>query len=317
VVAKYGADILRLWVVGSDYSEDLRIGPEVLKTQVDIYRRLRNTLRYLLGALDGFSETEKLEVAEMPQLERWVLHRLCELDGLVRRACEDFQFHSLFSELHNFCAVDLSAFYFDIRKDSLYCDHPDDLRRRAVRTVMDILFTCLTRWLAPFLCFTAEEAFLARHPAGAGSVHLEPFPRVPAEWRDEALAERWDAIRSVRRVVTGALEIERAAKRLGSSLQASPTVGLDERWEGALDGIDFAEVCITSSITVADEAVAADGDGTFAMPGEVPGIVVVPALAEGEKCQRCWKVLPDVGQHGHDGLCGRCADVVDRLVPAE
>jgi isoleucyl-tRNA synthetase len=314
VVAQFGADILRLWVAGSDYSEDLRIGPEIIKTQVDIYRRLRNTLRYLLGALDGFSEAERIAVADMPQLERWVLHRLVELDGEVRRACRDFQFHSLFAELHTFCAVDLSAFYFDIRKDSLYCDHPDDVKRRAARTVMDTLFTCLTRWLAPFLCFTAEEAYLSRQPACQGSVHLDPFPSVPAEWRDDALAERWAAVRSLRRVVTGALEIERAAKRLGSSLQAHPVVYVDGQWSGAVDSIDFAEVCITSQITVKpSEQPAAEASPTpFALPGDVPGVSVAAASAEGEKCQRCWKVLPDVGRHGHAGLCGRCADVVDR-----
>ena len=308
VVAQYGADILRLWVVGSDYSEDLRIGPEIIKTQVDIYRRLRNTLRYLLGALEGFSEAERLDAAEMPPLERWVLHRLSELDGLVRQACNDYQFHSLFAELHNFCAVDLSAFYFDVRKDSLYCDHPSDVRRRATRTVMDLLCNCLTRWLAPFLCFTAEEAYLARHSGTRDSVHLEPFCDIPASWRDEALAAHWTKIRDLRRVITGALEIERAAKHIGSSLQAAPLLVMTPDYEIALDDCDLAEISITSTIAIERGEIPPDA---FTLP-DVPGAGVVFRLAEGEKCQRCWKVLPDVGTHGHDGLCGRCADAVGK-----
>jgi isoleucyl-tRNA synthetase len=163
VVEKSGADILRLWVVASDYSEDLRIGPEILKYQGDVYRRLRNTLRYLLGNLAGFSERERLDVAEMPELERWVLHRLAETDALVRETSQNYDFHTMFTALHNLCAVDLSAFYFDVRKDVLYCDRPDSLRRRAARTVLDRVFDSLARWLAPVLCFTAEEAWLARH----------------------------------------------------------------------------------------------------------------------------------------------------------
>ncbi len=312
VVASLGADILRLWVVGSDYSEDLRIGPEIIKTQVDIYRRLRNTLRYLLGALDGFTEAERLPEQEMPQLERWVLHRLFELDRAVRRACDDFQFHSLFTELHNFCAVDLSAFYFDIRKDALYCDHPADLRRRATRTVMDLLFSCLSRWLAPFLSFTAEEAYLARHPGSDGSVHLEPFPDLPASWQDDALDQRWSVIREVRRVVTGALEIERGAKRIGSSLQAAPVVTVTPEQASHLAGLDLAEIAITSGLVLESAAPPADAFGL----ADVPGVGVVFRPAEGEKCQRCWKVLPEVEQPGQDGLCRRCSDVVGRLAAA-
>ncbi len=312
VVAQYGADILRLWVIGSDYSEDLRIGKEILKTQVDVYRRLRNTLRYLLGALDGFGDSERVPAHEMPQLERWVLHRLWELDRQVRGACADFQFHALFTELHTFCAVDLSAFYFDIRKDSLYCDHPADHRRRAVRTVMDILFTCLTRWLAPFLCFTAEEAYLARHPGTTGSVHMEAFPDIPADWRDAALAERWATIRDIRRVVTGALEVERAAKRIGSSLQAAPRLYVSPAHAGLLAGVDLAEISIASDVILLVDT-APEGAFTLA---DVPNVGVVFQAAEGEKCQRCWKVLPEVGGHGHGGLCARCADAVSRRAEA-
>jgi isoleucyl-tRNA synthetase len=309
VVDSMGADILRLWVACSDYSEDLRIGPEILKTQVDAYRRFRNTLRYLLGALAGFTEAERVPVHDMPQLERWVLHRLTEMDRLVRATVDGFQFHSLFAELNNFCTNDLSAFYFDVRKDSLYCDHPSDTRRRAARTVMDVLFTCLSRWLAPFLCFTAEEAYLARYPETSGSVHLEQFPELPHTWRDEGLAARWAVIRDLRRVTTGALELERAAKRIGSSLQAAPILYVNRRQAEVLAGLDLEEVCITSSITV---EVAPVPEGAFTLP-DVAEAGLVFAAAEGEKCQRCWKVLPDVGTHAHEGLCARCDDAVTRM----
>ena len=192
VVSQSGADILRLWVVASDYSEDLRIGPEILKYQADVYRRLRNTLRYLLGALAGFSEHERIAPDEMPELERYVLHRLAETDAVVRQTAESYDFHSMFTALHNFCAVDLSAFYFDVRKDALYCDAPSSARRRAVRTVLDHVFECLVRWLAPVLCFTAEEAWLARHgDAEDSSVHLQLYPDVPHDWRNDLLGAKW------------------------------------------------------------------------------------------------------------------------------
>ncbi len=306
VVAASGADILRLWVVGSDYSDDLRIGPEILKTQIDIYRRLRNTLRYLLGALDGFAPAEALPTAEMPELERWVLHRLVQLGEGLGKAGDDFTFHQWFTELHNFCAIDLSAFYFDIRKDALYCDAPASLRRRAARTVFDILLDTLCKWLAPFLCFTAEEAWLARHPSEEGSIHLEAFPDLPSAWRDEALAARWATVRDIRRVVTGALEMERAAKRIGSSLQARPVLHLEPALAQTVAGLDMAELCITSGLVVSEGAAPA---GAFTL-AEIAGVAVVPAAAEGEKCQRCWKVLPDVADPAHPGICHRCADAV-------
>jgi isoleucyl-tRNA synthetase len=314
VIDQYGADILRLWVVGSDYTEDLRVGPEILKFQADHYRRLRNTLRYLLGAVDGWTEAERLPDAEMPDLERWVRHKMAEIDAEVRRAVDAFDFHAMFRALHDFCAVDLSAFYFDVRKDQLYCDRPDSLRRRAARTVMWDLFEALTVWLAPILCFTAEEAWLARPGAGADdSVHLRTFPAIPAAWRDEALAAKWAAVRDVRRVVTGALEKERAEKRIGASLQAAPTVHVDAAHAAALSGVDLAEVAIVSGVTLVAGEVPA---GAFTLD-DVPGVGVVPALATGEKCERCWQVLPEVGTVAHHpSLCHRCADAVDHLPAA-
>ncbi|CAK0770442.1 isoleucine--tRNA ligase [Azospirillaceae bacterium] len=322
---QYGADILRLWVVGSDYSEDIRIGKEIIKYQADLYRRLRNTLRYLLGALDGFSCAERVDLADMPELECWALHRLVEMDELVRGCIASYDFHGLFSALHNYCSVELSAFYFDVRKDSLYCDSPKAPRRRAVRTVMEAMFHCLTAWLAPVLCFTAEEAWLARpesmktdelYPSGVvgadeDSVHLRRFPEMPAEWRNPALGERWERIRAVRKVITGALERERAAKTIGSSLQASPTVYVDAATRVLLEGVELHDLAITSSLCLTDEQPPQEA---FRLD-DVPGVVVTFGLAKGTKCERCWKLLPEIGSiTEHPGLCKRCASVVSEAM---
>ena len=313
VTENQGAEILRLWVVASDYSEDLRIGPEIIKHQVDAYRRLRNTLRFLLGNLHRFDPKQRVAVADMPELERWVLHRLWNIDAKVRKCCADFDFHAMFRELYNFCTSDLSAFYFDIRKDCLYCDSAASPRRRAAETVLDETFSCLTAWLAPILCFTAEEAWLVRNPADGESVHLRTFPEVPAEWRDDDLAAKWARIRQVRRVVTGAIEIERGEKRLGSSLQAAPEVYVTQEDAAALDGIDLAEIAITSDATMIEGAAP---KGAFVLD-DVAGIGVVPKPAAGEKCERCWRVLPEVGADAElPGTCGRCADAVRGLSAA-
>ena len=300
----HGADILRLWTVSADYAEDIRIGKQILDGIGDNYRRLRNTLRYLLGNLDGFHETERLPYAQMPELERWVLHRLKELDDLVKSCNAGYDFPRLYSAIHHFCALDLSAFYFDVRKDSLYCDPVDSVRRRAARTVLDQLFHCLVRWLAPVLAFTAEEAWQARFPSSEGSVHLELFPELPDAWRDPALAARWERVRRVRRVITGALEVERREKRIGASLQAAPVVWVTEADRLAIGELDMAELSITSGITV-EVGEPPAGAYTFA---EVPGVGVVPKLASGEKCGRCWQVLPEVVAAGE--LCRRCAGAV-------
>ena len=313
IIKQYGADILRIWVVASDYSEDLKIGPEIIKYQADAYRRLRNTLRYILGNLNGFEESERLPVSDMPELERWVLHRMTEMDAVIRSCIDEYDFHSMFTALHNFCAVDLSSFYFDVRKDALYCDAPGSIRRRAARTVLDELFSCLTAWLAPVICFTAEEAWRTRNPGDEESVHLRTFPEVPSDWKDEALAAKWEKIRQVRRVVTGALEIERAEKRIGSSLQAAPDISVAEEYAESLSGIDLAEICITSDAKLSIGTPIGDG---FTLD-DVPGVSVVPGLAGGKKCERCWQVLPEVGNNAdHPHICNRCADAVANLPAA-
>ncbi|HER27231.1 MAG TPA: isoleucine--tRNA ligase, partial [Rhodospirillales bacterium] len=315
IVNVNGADILRLWVVGSDYSEDMRIGPEIIKSHTDVYRRLRNTLRYLLGNLNDFQDSDRVAYEDMPELDRWVLHRLWKMDEVLRQSCETFQFHSLFTELHNFCAMDLSAFYFDIRKDALYCDAATSLKRRAALTVLNEIFNCLTAWLAPFICFTAEEAWLMRNPGAEESVHLRLFPDIPDQWRDDQLADKWSAIRRLRRVVTGALEVERVEKRIGSSLQSSPVVYAGAAYQDAFAGMatgDLADLFITSGIKFATGAAP---ETAFRLE-DVADVAVLPKAAEGVKCQRCWKVLEDVGsQSGHPDACPRCAQAADQHSP--
>ena len=302
VIEQYGADILRLWVAQSDYTADLRIGPEILKGTADGYRRLRNTMRFLLGNLHGFSDAEKVAPEEMPELERWVLHRLAQLDVEVRAGYAAYDFQGVFRRVFDFATGDLSAWYFDIRKDALYCDG-DTPRRRAARTVLDLLFHRLTTWLAPVLVFTMEEVWLERFPGDDASVHLQDFPDTPDAWRDPGLAAKWDAIRQVRRVVTAALEKQRAAKVIGASLEAAPVVHVaDAQVAEALESVDFAEICITSDLTVSTDAAPVDA---FMLP-DVAGVAVVFHEAEGEKCERCWRILPDVGTHAHPGTCARC-----------
>ena len=301
VIQQYGADILRLWVAQADYTADQRIGPEILKGVADSYRRLRNTMRFMLGSLADFTEADRVERAEMPELERWVLHRLAELDVQVRKGYSEFDYNAVWQAIFNFATLDLSAYYFDIRKDALYCDG-DTARRRAARTVLDILYHRLTTWLAPILVFTMEEVWLERHDAPDASVHLQDFVETPAEWLDEALATKWATIRKVRRVVTGALEIQRTEKVIGASLEAAPTVHVDAETAAILETVSFDDLCITSGIAVSTDPAPVDA---FVMD-DIAGVAVVFAKADGEKCQRCWKILPDVGSHSHAGVCGRC-----------
>ena len=304
VINQYGADILRLWVAQTDYTADQRIGPEILKGVADSYRRLRNTMRFMLGALGAagdFSAKNHVAPADMPELERWVLHRLAELDHVVRKGYAAFDFQGVFQALFNFATVDLSAFYFDIRKDALYCDGDTD-RQRAALTVIDLVYHRLTTWLAPILVFTMEEVWLERYPGDASSVHLQDFPD-SGDWLDEPLAQKWAGIRRARRVVTAALEVQRRDKVIGASLEAAPVVHVrDPEVLSALKSVAFEDICITSGIVLTGDPLPAEA---FRLP-EVEGVGVVFEMAEGEKCQRCWKILPDVGQHSHVGVCGRC-----------
>ncbi|GJL86073.1 MAG: isoleucine--tRNA ligase [Micavibrio sp.] len=298
MMEQYGADILRLWTLTSDFAEDIRIGKDSLKQTADLYRRIRNTLRFLLGALDGFSKSEAVDLKDLnalPELERLMLHRLFEMDRDARKYIADYDFLKLSKMLHDFCNEDLSAFYFDIRKDRLYCDLPDSDERRAARTVMVEIFSYLTTWLSPILCYTAEEAWL-RRPEGvfedADSVHLRTFPDVPKEWQNDSLSEKWEEIKKIRKNVLEAIEPMRASKELGSSLEALPVIATDSDDVKSLKD-EMADICITSQIEINDGASS-----------------VVIKKANGEKCLRCWKVLPEVGEKsGH--LCNRCSDAVE------
>jgi isoleucyl-tRNA synthetase len=287
---KYGADILRLWVMNSDTSEDLRIGPEILKQQAELYRRLRNSLRWVLGSLDGFAEDERVPAQEFPALERFLLHRLWELNAKIAGALQTHDWTGVYPALHQFCTTDLSAFYFDIRKDSLYCDAPNSPRRRASRSFLDILFRALTAWLAPVLPFTAEEAWCARFGDDV-SVHLTQFPEIPDAWRNDVLAGEWTKIREHRAGVTGAIEVMRKDKQIGSSLQAIAI--LSPEAEAVLGDPElWAEICISSAASFGAQNCA--------------------AIAPGQKCERCWRVLPEVGSDPHHPtLCSRCCGAVE------
>jgi len=307
IIDEYGADILRLWVAQSDFTADQRIGREILKGTADSYRRLRNTLRFLLGNLAGFTDAEKVAPADMPEGERFILHRLAELDDEVRSGYAKYDFQGVFQKLFTFCTTDLSAIYFDIRKDTLYCDAPGSLARRAARTVLDLVFHRLVTWFAPILVFTMEEVWLCRFPGEDSSVHLLDMPQTPDGWRDDALAAKWAQVRQVRRVVTAALEVQRTAKVIGASLEAAPVVHVeDAAMFAAVLGTEFADLCITSAIQVTGDPVPPEA---FRLP-DMPGVGVVFERAMGEKCLRCWKILPDVGSHKHPHTCARCDAVL-------
>jgi isoleucyl-tRNA synthetase len=293
VIKQSGADILRLWVVTTDYWEDQRLGKTILQTNIDAYRKLRNTIRWMLGTL-AHDDGSTVPLDQMPELERLMLHRLAELDELVRAGYDAFDFKRVARALSDFMNVELSAFYFDIRKDALYCEGPSSLKRKAAVQVVRHLFECLVTWLAPMLPFTTEEAWLDRYP-GKESVHLEQFPKVPAEWKNPELAKKWEKVKDVRRVVTGALEIERARKTIGSSLEAVPVVHVtDAVLRQAISDIDMAETAITSALDLTDiQAPAA----AFTLP-DVPGVAVVVEKAEDrglKKCARSWRYTADVG----------------------
>ena len=292
VIETSGADILRLWVAASDYSDDLRIGPEILKSFVDNYRKLRNTLRWMLGALAHDTPADLIAVSKMPELDRLMLHRLAELDGEIRQAYAEYDFRKVVTSLSHFMNTELSAFYFDIRKDTLYCEAPSSFARKSALAVIEAIFKHTCTWLAPILSFTAEEAWMSKYPETDSSVHLQTFPEIMTRWHDPALDAKWQKIKRVRRVVTGALELERAGKRIGSSLEAAPVVHVtDAELRAAIDGIDFAQVCITSGVEIRSDAAP---DGAFTMP-DVGGVAVVPAKATGKKCARSWRYTDDVG----------------------
>ena len=292
LIKQYGADVIRLWVVSSDFTDDLRVGQDIMKANVESYRKIRNTFRFLLGNLDNFSEDEIVDYKDMPELERYILHKLCLIDNEVRESYKNFDLKSVFQILLNFSNLDLSSFYFDIRKDCLYCDSPKSNIRKSTRTVLDLLFDYLVRWFAPILCFTAEEVRKSRFPDLNNSIHEMQFLDVKNEWNNSELFEKWESIRSIRKVVTGAIELERKEKRIGSSLEAKPILFIsDDNYVGALKDIDLPEIFITSQAEMRNEK---GPENAFTLD-EIDDVAVICDIAEGNKCSRSWKILPEVG----------------------
>ncbi len=292
VIKDSGADILRLWVCATDYADDQRIGPEILKNTIETYRKLRNSIRWMLGTLHHFEPADKIAHGDMPELEGLMLHELAEQAEIVRKAYAEFDYKTVVATLSAFMNSELSAFYFDIRKDTLYCDPPSSLARKAALTAIDIICDAILKWLAPVLSFTCDEAWQLYRPDAEASVHLTLFPEGLERYRADALAQKWETVRKVRRVVTGALEIERAAKNIGSSLEASPVVYVaDRKLLSILFDIDLAEICITSNAEVQE----GEGPEAAFRLNDVPGVAVVIEKAVGTKCARSWKILPTVG----------------------
>ena len=306
VIKQYGADILRLWVAQSDYTADLRIGPEILKGVADSYRRLRNTMRFMLGSLSDYDISDETSADEMPELERWILHRLSELDEKVRNGYSSYDFQGVFQAIFTFATVDLSSFYFDIRKDVLYCDG-NTPERRSSRTVLNLLFHRLSTWLAPILVFTMEEVWLERNPDKESSIHLLDIPDTPSEWRNDKLAKKWAIVRSYRRLVTSALELQRADKVIGSSLEAAPIIHItDKDALEILKTVPFQDICITSDIKLTDTN---PPKGAY-ISDEIIGAAVNFKKSVGSKCERCWKILPDVDTYSHPSTCERCSSAL-------
>ncbi len=318
LVDQYGADIVRLWVLGQEYSSDIRISDEAIKLHVDSYRRFRNTIRYLLGALEGYSASERVDLVkdydQLPTLEKWILHRINAVNEVVKEKVSRYSFHEAYQAIHDFCNMDLSSVYFDIRKDRLYCDRPDLFDRRATRTVMEVIYDYLTTWLAPYIPFTMEETWgykpaqvLSDH--SVSSVHYRTYNDTVAEWVNDGLIEQWKRIKDIRSVITGALEVERKEGRIRSSLEAHPVLYLgqdDVALTEKLD-IDWADMAITSQCTI-DTSAAPNGAFTI---DTVKDVAVVVNGAKGQKCQRSWKILPTVGDDpDYPDLSPRDADAV-------
>ena len=303
ILEQYGVDILRLWVVASDYYDDLKLDKEILKAQTDSYRRIRNTFRYLIGNLNGFDDNEKIPLENFPELEKYILHRLWEINQTVKECVNTFNFHLMFTTLLNFCSNDLSAFYFDIRKDSIYCDSLQSVKRRAARTLLDLIFNHLVRWLAPSLVFTCEEAWKAR--GYTSSIHLEDFVSTKKEYQSIYLKKKWDTIRNIRKVITGALEKKRAEKIIGSSLEAHVKVFVSDEIKKIVASINLDEIAIISSY----ELLSNDGSISGFSMNEVKGVYVQVEKASGDKCNRCWKFIEALNDNE---ICNRCKDAIQQ-----
>ena len=311
ILKKYGVDILRLWVVASDYYDDLKIDDTILKAQTDSYRRIRNTFRYLIGNLYDFSNEEKIDTDKFPELEKYILHRLWEVDKIIQGCIKDYNFHLMFTTLLNFCSNDLSSFYFDIRKDTIYCDSFNSLKRRSSRTLLDILFNYLIRWLAPSLVFTCEEAWKSK--GNTNSIHLEEFLKAEEKFRNDKISLKWEKIKEVRKVITGALEKKRAEKSIGSSLEAHVDVYLAEDFKPFLDKTDIAEISITSSANLIFSLASVhdqNNPSTFVLE-DINGVAVEVKKTEWSKCERCWKYNEKINENA---ICNRCSEVINNKI---
>ena len=302
ILKKYGVDILRLWVVASDYYDDLKLDNSILQAQTDSYRRIRNTFRYLIGNLYEFNESEKIDIVEFPELEKFLLHRLWEIDQVIQTCISKYNFHLMFTTLLNFCSNDLSSFYFDIRKDTIYCDSLNSKKRRSVRTLLFIIFNHLIRWLAPSLVFTCEEAWKAY--GNKTSIHLEQFLKVDKIYKNDLIAKKWNNIKDIRKVITGALEKKRADKTIGSSLEAHINIYLSKEIKSIVSNVDMSEIAITSSSSIITEKKPISG---FNLE-DIKDVVIEVEKAKGEKCNRCWKYSVKINTNN---ICERCSESIE------
>ena len=304
IINKYGADILRIWVVASDYSEDLKIDNQIINYQIDSYRKIRNTIRFLLGNLNNFSVNDAVELEQMPDLEKYILNKVSQMNTELKSLVQKHDYHGIFVKLLNFCTLDLSAFYFDIRKDSLYCDGKDSLKRRSVSTCLHILFDFLSKWFSPIISFTSEEAWQSRHQDNSTSILSQIITEKDFTYSYSNLEKSFDELKRVRKSVTSALEIKRNEKLIGSSLQAKAIIYIPSEIKQILSTLDLAEMCIVSGVEIKDIAEKTPSSMNF----EEEDIFVDISLAEGDKCQRCWTILPEV-KDNQDHLCSRCDNV--------
>tara|TARA_Y100000590_G_C15708449_1_gene1009475 strand:- start:1169 stop:2671 length:1503 start_codon:yes stop_codon:yes gene_type:complete len=305
ILKKYGVDILRLWVVASDYYDDLKLDDAILHAQTDSYRRIRNTFRYLIGNLDGFDESEEIEIQKFPELEKFILHRLWEVDQIVQNCISSYNFHLMFTTLLNFCSNDLSSFYFDIRKDTIYCDKKESIKRRSSRTLLNILFNCLVRWLAPTLVFTCEEAWKAK--GNHASIHLEDFYKINDSFNNENINQKWQIIKNIRKVITGAIEIQRLNKVIRSSLEASIKLFVSSSIISKINNVSLSEISITSDVKIIESD---NHENNFCIE-EIKNISVNVEKAKGYKCARCWQVLNEIKRS--EEICSRCQDAIDSI----
>lgn len=311
ITKRFGADVLRLWCINGDYSEDMRIGEEIITRNQDVYRRFRNTLRYLLGVLSDYNPNNEISYEQLPALEKFILNKLYHNNVLLKEAINNFDLQKFYTELHTFCSNDLSAFYFDIRKDTIYCDSKDDITRRSALTVMNHLFTCLVHWLAPVLSFTAEEAWQA-YPLNElkESIHLQEFPSIPKIWNNNDIEKQGQFLQSIRKVINGAIEVERLAKTIGSSLEANVLIYTnDNTVYKELNKVDIKELAIVSSAKV----ILAKAPYPVVINDDLH-IGVIVQKSEYKKCDRCWKLLADVkeynNEYGNINLCERCKKII-------